>query len=126
MGERIKELRRILGFTQQSFADRIGTSRTNIAGYEVKKSIPSDAVISLICREFNVNEEWLRNGTGEMFKEMLPEDEVASYVEDLLEEKDNPFFSLIIDMMRTYYELDEPSRKVALEYFRRLRDNIKK
>ena len=61
-----------------------------------------------------------------MFKEMLPEDEVASYVEDLLEEKDNPFFSLIIDMMRTYHELDEPSRKVALEYFRRLRDNIKK
>ena len=126
MDERIKELRQVLGLTQQAFADKLSTSRSNIANYEVRKNFPSDAVISLICREFNVNEEWLRNGTGEMFKEMLPEDEVASYVEDLLEEKDNPFFSLIIDMMRTYHELDEPSRKVALEYFRRLRDNIKK
>lgn len=126
MDERIKELRQVLGLTQQAFADKLSTSRSNIANYEVRKNFPSDAVISLICREFNVNEEWLRNGTGEMFKEMLPEDEIASYVEDLLEEKDNPFFSLIIDMMRTYCELDEPSRKVALEYFRRLRDNIKK
>ena len=126
MDKRIKELRKKLGLTQQTFADRIGTPRSNIAGYEVRKNVPSDAIISLICREFNVNEEWLRNGTGEMFKEMLLEDEVAAFVEDLLEEKDNPFFSLIIDMMRTYHELDDVSRQTALEYFRRLRDNIKK
>jgi transcriptional regulator with XRE-family HTH domain len=69
MNERLKKLRKALELTQQEFADRIGISRGNIGAYEVGKNNPSDAVISLICKEFKVNEEWLRNGTGEMFNE---------------------------------------------------------
>lgn len=68
MNERMKELRKALGLTQQEFADKIGIVRGNIATYETGKSKPGDAVVSLICREFNVNEEWLRTGNGEMFK----------------------------------------------------------
>lgn len=67
MKDRIKKLRKELDLTQQEFADRIGISRGNIAAYEVGKNALSNSVISLICREFGVNEEWLRNGTGEMF-----------------------------------------------------------
>lgn len=67
MKNRIKNLRKELDLTQQEFADKIGISRGNIGAYEVGKNIPSDAVISLICREFNVREEWLRTGEGEMF-----------------------------------------------------------
>lgn len=68
MKNRIKNLRKELSLTQQEFADKIGISRGNIGAYEVGKNVPSDAVISLICREFNVREEWLRTGEGEMFK----------------------------------------------------------
>lgn len=68
MNERMKKLRKALGLTQQEFADKIGIVRGNIATYETGKSKPGDAVVSLICREFNVNEEWLRTGNGEMFK----------------------------------------------------------
>lgn len=68
MKNRIKNLRKELNLTQQEFADKIGISRGNIGAYEVGKNIPSDAVISLICREFDVREEWLRTGEGEMFK----------------------------------------------------------
>lgn len=68
MKERIKMLRKTLGLTQQEFADKIGSKRNTIAKYEINASTPSAAVVSLICREFNVNEEWLRNGTGEMIK----------------------------------------------------------
>jgi transcriptional regulator with XRE-family HTH domain len=68
MNERLKKLRKALELTQQEFADRIGISRGNIGAYEVGKNNPSDAVISLICKEFKVNEEWLRTGTGEMFR----------------------------------------------------------
>ena len=96
VNERIKELRLTLGLTQQAFADKLKTSRSNIANYEVCKNSPSDAVISLICEKFDVNEEWLRDGVGEMFKERLPHDEVASYVEDLLESDGNPFYEVII------------------------------
>ena len=126
MNERIKELRNVLKLTQQGFADKVGTSRSNIACYETGKNTPSDAVISLICKEFCVNEDWLRNGTGEMFKERLPEDEVASYVEELLEDDGNPFFEIIIGMMKAYNQMDETSRQAALEFFRRLKENLEK
>ncbi len=66
--QRIRKLRRELDLTQQEFAERIGVSRANIGKYETGISEPSAAVLSLICREFDVREEWLRNGEGEMFK----------------------------------------------------------
>lgn len=53
--------------TQQEFADRIGVKRGAIANYEIGRNVPTDSVVSLICREFGVNEEWLRDGTGETF-----------------------------------------------------------
>lgn len=68
MKERIKKIRRELNLTQQEFAERIGIKRNTIANYETGRNDPVDSVISLICREFDVREEWLRNGEGEMFK----------------------------------------------------------
>jgi len=67
MHERLKKLRKTLDLTQQEFAERIGSKRNTVAKYETAANTPSAAVVSLICREFNVNKEWLRNGTGEMF-----------------------------------------------------------
>ena len=67
MGERIKELRRAKGLTQQQFADRIGVKRNTIANYEIGRNDPVDSIVSLICREFGVSEEWLRTGSGDMF-----------------------------------------------------------
>ena len=55
MNERLKKLRKELDMTQQEFANGIGISRGNIGAYEVGKNAPSDAVISLICKEYNVN-----------------------------------------------------------------------
>lgn len=68
MKDRIKKIRKEFDLTQQKFADRLGVKRNTIATYESGRNIPIDAVISLICREFNVREEWLRTGEGEMFK----------------------------------------------------------
>ena len=77
MNERIKALRKRLGLTQQAFADRLKIARGTIGAYEVGKNAPSDAVISLICKEFNVNEIWLRTGEGgddNMFTKVNEED----------------------------------------------------
>ena len=68
IGSRIKKLRKELDLTQSEFASRIGSVQNTVTGYESGRRSPSAPVISLICREFNINEEWLRNGTGEMFK----------------------------------------------------------
>lgn len=67
MKDRIRKIRRDLDLTQQEFADRIGVKRGAIANYEIGRNVPTDSVVSLICREFGVNEEWLRDGTGETF-----------------------------------------------------------
>lgn len=86
MNERIKALRKRLGLTQQAFADRLKIARGNIGAYEVGKNAPSDAVISLICKEFNVNEIWLRTGEGgddNMFTKVNEEDRFSINLEKL-------------------------------------------
>ncbi len=67
VNERIKKVRRALDLTQKEFGDRIGIKRNSVALIENGRST-SDQTIFSICREFDVNEEWLRNGEGEMFK----------------------------------------------------------
>ena len=81
MKERLKKLRKALDLTQQEFADRIGISRGNIATYETRDGSPGKSVINLICREFNVNETWLRTGAGEMFVE-APSDTLDALVQE--------------------------------------------
>ena len=68
MRDRIKKLRKALDLTQSDFAARIGSTQNNIANYETGRRSPSAAALNNICKEFNVNEEWLRTGNGEMFK----------------------------------------------------------
>ena len=84
VNERIKKLRKSLGLTQQEFSDRIKVKRNTVATYEMGRSMPSDAAISLICREFNVNETWLRTGDGEMFKPVNRDQEIADFMADIL------------------------------------------
>ncbi len=79
MNERIKKLRKALNLTQQEFAERIGSKRNTVANYETNRNEPSNSVVTLICREFNVDENWLRNGEGEMFKTSY--DELSALVD---------------------------------------------
>lgn len=86
IGERIKKMRRSLDLTQQEFSDRLGIKRSTVATYEVGKSDPSDAAISLICRTFNVSESWLRDGEGgeaPVFVKRERLDDLEAFVADL-------------------------------------------
>lgn len=67
MNERIKELRKKLGLTLEKFGARLGVKKAAVSKWENGDNI-TDQMFKSICREFNVNEEWLRNGTGEMLK----------------------------------------------------------
>lgn len=99
MKDRIKKLRKELDLTQQEFADRLGTARNNIAGYETGKRSPSDAVISLICTKFNVNENWLRHGNGEMFAELDMEDQLMAWAGKVLGGQDSKFKKRFVTML---------------------------
>lgn len=82
IGQRIKELRKMLGLTQKEFANRIGKSTISIAKWEAGDRTPDESTLKLIAKEFNVNEEWLKSGEGEMFVEGLPiTSEEKEYIE---------------------------------------------
>ena len=68
MNSRIKKLRKELDLTQEKFGARISVKGNTVAQWESGRNEPPDSAITFICREFNVREEWLRNGTGEMFE----------------------------------------------------------
>lgn len=119
MNERLKKLRKALDLTQQEFATRVGSKRNTIAKYETNTNLPSAAVISLICREFNVNEEWLRTGYGDMFLPVDRHNEISKFINQLMqEEKDsfkNRLISILADLSTAEWEFLEHRLKQLYE-----------
>ena len=121
MNERIKKLRKTLDLTQQEFADRIGLKRNTIASYETRiDREPTGSAISLICREFNVNEEWLRNGTGEMFLSISEDDEYTKAAASIAQNNDVEIMSLLVE----YWKLDDTSKEIFKNYLRNVSERI--
>lgn len=127
-GQRVRELRKILDLTLEKFGKKLGVGKTAISNIENETRNLTEQMLLSICREFNVNEDWLRTGEGEIFKERSPSEEIGYYVEDLLEYDGhgNPFYDMIVEMMKTYVELDEKSQAVIRDYFRSVSDGIHK
>ena len=126
MKERLRLLRKSLDITQQEFADRIGIKRNSYANYETGRNTPIDAIILSICREFGVNETWLRTGEGEMFEEITEQEKLMKYAGLLLKDKDSAVANAIQALIVTYEQLDDTSKsvleKIALQYG----ENLKK
>ena len=106
MNERLKKLRKNLDLTQQEFANKIGIARGNIGAYEVGKNAPSDAVISLICKQFNVDENWLRTGEGEMFIKQTRDEQIASFIGTIQSNEDDSFKKRFVSMLSALDESD--------------------
>ena len=80
MNERMKELREALGLSQEALGSRVGVTRGAISRIEGGTNGVTTAMVMSLCREFNVNEEWLRTGSGEMFNERSTDEELAYIV----------------------------------------------
>ena len=126
MNERIKELRKNLKLTQQEFADALNIKRGAVANYEIGRNEPIDAVISLICKTFNVNEEWLRTGEGEMFEQMTEQQKLLKYTGMLLKDKDSAIVNAIQSFIVTYEQLDDTSKATLEKIAQQFIDNLKK
>lgn len=90
-GERLKEIRKSLGLTLEKFGNRIGVGKTAISKLEHGQCSITDQMRKSICREYNVNEEWLVNGTGEMFSEVDREDQIMRWAASVLKEDSDSF-----------------------------------
>lgn len=83
MGERVRELRKTLRLSGEKFGEKIGLKKVAVSQIETGRNNLSEQNILAICREFNVNEDWLRYGTGEMFKDMTLDEEIISFIGDI-------------------------------------------
>ena len=109
MNERIKELRKVLNLSQESFSSKLNISRSHFAMIENGSKNITDRVFSDICRVFNVNEEWLINGTGEMFAPTFNDklDQLAT---------EYNFSKLEYTFFSSYLKLDEKKREAVTEF----------
>lgn len=114
MNERIKKLRKELGLSGEKFGERIGVGKTAISRLENGSNNVTEQTFKSICREFNVNEEWLKTGEGEMFKPA--EDKFTAYLARIDVGNDD----LIKDLIEVYMELDSTSK----DALRKLADNM--
>lgn len=120
MEERLKELRKTLNLTQQEFADKIGVKRNTIAQYESGRNAPIDAVITLICRTYGVDETWLRTGEGKMFISRGRSEAIAQEVNRFMADHPDSFRERLISLL---IRLDEKQWEVLEQYARQLVDD---
>lgn len=129
IGDRIKKIRKELDLTQAEFGAKIGSVQNTVTGYESGRRNPSAPVIALICEKFGVNEEWLRNGEGEMFKP-APSDVLdqlaheynlsnASYIAiekfvNLKPEKRNELIEFFLEVSKAILESDSDTNTPAV------------
>ena len=113
MNKRIKELRKKLNMPVRKFAEKINMSGSAISNIENGNRAITDRTINDICREFKVNEEWLRFGKGKMFKE-VPESTIKKLIKEY--NLNDTQSKLIIEFLN----LNESEREVFAKYITNL------
>ncbi len=113
MNRRIKELRETLKLSQSGFANMLNLKRNSISLIEVGKRNPSDRTILDICQKFNVSENWLRTGTGEMFLKTP-----TNTMEQLKKEFNLDEFSF--NLVHEYLKLAPSQREKVRDFFYRV------
>ena len=99
MNERIRELRKLLGFTLEKFGAPLGVGKTAISKIENGERGVTDKMVKSICREYNVNEEWLINGTGDMFTEIDRDDQLMRWAASVLKDDSDSFRKRFVTML---------------------------
>ena len=116
--ERLKLLRKNLNMNQKNFASSLGLGQSTWAMIEIGKRNLSDRHIKTICAVYNVNEAWLRTGTGEMF--IFHKDETATIISDLLESINNKSYDFILDVLKVYQALPSANQDVIKNFCQQL------
>ena len=103
INERIRELRKQhLCITLDAFGARLGVGKTTISAIETGRNNATDQMIKSICREFDVSEDWLRNGEGEVFVQRTRNEIVAEFVGKALADKPESARNWAISMLAEF------------------------
>lgn len=123
MNGRIKQVRKLKKLSQTAFGEPLGASRDMINNVENGRAAVSDMMITAICRVYNVDEVWLRTGTGQPFPKKSRRDVIDEYIGQLSEGKRSDIEQLLIEFMA---ETTVEEWKELSAVFRRLADKLNK
>lgn len=116
MNKRLNTLRKELHLSQEVFGTRIGLSKSAISKLEKGNNDFTEQTIMSICREFKVNRDWLEHGTGEMFINLSPTEQLASWMGDVIMEADDSFKIRLLNILSELNESEwELLEKLALK-----------
>ena len=99
MNERIKKVRTYTKLSQTDFAEKISVSRSAVCKMESGENAPSEQTIKLICAEFDINEEWLRTGNGDMTIPISKDKEISRMLATVLKSDENDFKRRLISAL---------------------------
>lgn len=106
MNNRIVQLRKNRGWTQDEFAEKMGISKNYVSLIENGRKTPGDRLVLDICREFGVNEDWLRNGNGEMKQSLTKNQEIGAFANEVMNLPDEAFKKRFVDALKKLDEKD--------------------
>ena len=98
-GERIKEVRKSLKLTLEKFGEKIGVKKNAISTVENNRNSLSEQMAKSVCREYNVNETWLRTGEGEMFLPVNRKTKIEKLTNQLLSEESDSFKNRLVSVL---------------------------
>ena len=104
--ERIKKIRKKLNISQQDFAKKIYISQTLLGEIELGNRTATDKTIQLIFTEFNVNKEWIINGTGDMFTDPPPDMQLEKIIE-MYKQLDKPLRDYLLEQIKGLLKLQK-------------------
>lgn len=119
MNERLKQLRKALKLNQVDFGAKLSLTGSAISRYESGVNAMADNIVLLICREFDVNEEWLRYGTGSMFSQKN-----MDLIEQLSDKYDLGLYGR--QLLETYLELSDADKRAVERFVANLTANVEK
>lgn len=119
MNERLKQLRKALKLNQVDFGAKLSLTGSAISRYESGVNAMADNIVLLICREFDVNEEWLRYGTGSMFSQKN-----MDLIEQLSDKYNLGLYGR--QLLETYLELSDSDKRAVERFVANLTANVEK
>ena len=117
MNERLRDLRKALGLTQSELGEKVGIGGAAISKIEKGDRGLTETLLRAICREFNVNEEWLRHGSGEMFSQPS-----ADLVEQMARQYGLGLYGE--QLLATYLQLSDADKKAVERFVAQLTANV--
>lgn len=121
LNQRLIELRKDKKLTQAEFASKLNLSRSAVSNYEYGKTDVPDRTVADICRVFNVNEEWLRTGSGDMYRPPIEKgNELVELVADLVQTDDDFSKQFIIE----YLKLSDDEKEVIKKIMRNVKEYL--